>query len=51
MYDISGRLLTETNNTSANIVDIPVYPFPNGLYILVITAGDVIYRQKLVIHN
>jgi hypothetical protein len=51
MYDISGRLLERINNTLLNTIDIPVYPFPNGIYILVITTSNVIYREKLVIHN
>ena len=52
VYDISGRfILSIANGNSNEVIDLPVYPYANGLYIVEIRTVESIFRQKLIIRN
>ncbi len=52
IYNVVGRIVIRIPNTSSqNIIKIPTYSLPGGLYFVEIRTHGAVYMDKLVVHN
>ena len=52
MFNILGETVRKIPNISSlSTIEIPTYPFDNGLYFVEIRTSNLVYTQKLLIHH
>jgi hypothetical protein len=52
IYNVVGKPVAKILNTNAEtVIKIPVYSLPGELYLIEIRTKNVVYRDKLIVHN